>query len=418
MTGGEQGMYLLAWACMVLLMAAGLAALVNCRLFGNFQWRQLLSMRDAVFSADPGQRTLFLRFLVGMFNCVAGVLALNYGAAIGCVDETAARQLSVAALVASVGYGVAIRSGWNKRFKDSSLVEPQVMTATAFLAWGYLLGGPGRPVALMLLFVVLLFCLFKITSRQLVRCCVLAAVMFGAAFARIATSAASEPFLVEIQAVFFAVLIVVLMSMCLLSAHISSIRQRSLKRKRELAQAMIKIRELAIRDELTGLFNRRHMQDLLGNERSRAERLNYPWCIALLDLDHFKQVNDRHGHAVGDEVLRSAALLIKDGLRESDQVARWGGEEFLIMFPDTSCEEAEQVLMRIRRAMAQAMVSCTVPDLTSTFSAGVTAVEGDEALPRMIDRADQALYRAKAAGRNRTEQLASCDLAATHTHRA
>jgi diguanylate cyclase (GGDEF)-like protein len=266
--------------------------------------------------------------------------------------------------------------------------------------------------------VVLLLCLFKITSRQLVRCCVLAAVMFGAAFARIATSAASEPFLVEIQAVFFAVLIVVLMSMCLLSAHISSIRQRSLKRKRELAQAMIKIRELAIRDELTGLFNRRHMQDLLGNERSRAERLNYPWCIALLDLDHFKQVNDRHGHAVGDEVLRSAALLIKDGLRESDQVARWGGEEFLIMFPDTSCEEAEQVLMRIRRAMAQAMVSCTVPDLTSTFSAGVTAVEGDEALPRMIDRADQALYRAKAAGRNRTEQLASCDLAATHTHRA
>jgi diguanylate cyclase len=418
MTGGEQGMYLLAWAVMVMLMAAGLAALVNCRLFGNFQWRQLLSMRDAVFSADPGQRTLFLRFLVGMFNCVAGVLALNYGAAIGCVDAEASHQLSAAALVASVGFGVMIRSGWNKRFQDSSLVEPQVMTATGFLAWGYLLGGPGRPVALMLLFVVLLFCLFKITSRQLVRCCILAAVVFGAAFWHIAVNAPREPFLAEMQAVYFALLVVVLMSMCLLSAHISTIRARSLKRKRELAQAMLRIRELAIRDELTGLYNRRHMQDLLGHERSRAERLNYPWCIALLDLDHFKQVNDRHGHGVGDEVLRSAALLIKDGLRESDQVARWGGEEFLIMFPDTSCQEAEQVLSRIRRAMAQAMLSRTVPDLTGTFSAGVTAMEGDEPLPRMIDRADQALYKAKAAGRNRTRQLASCDLAATHTHRA
>jgi diguanylate cyclase (GGDEF)-like protein len=121
---------------------------------------------------------------------------------------------------------------------------------------------------------------------------------------------------------------------------------------------------------------------------------------------------------VGDEVLRSAALLIKDGLRESDQVARWGGEEFLIMFPDTSCQEAEQVLSRIRHAMALAMLSRTVPDLTGTFSAGVTAMEGDEPLPRMIDRADQALYKAKAAGRNRTRQLASSDLTVTHTHRA
>jgi diguanylate cyclase (GGDEF)-like protein len=198
-------------------------------------------------------------------------------------------------------------------------------------------------------------------------------------------------------------LVIVLVSMCVLMTYLSNIRARSSQRKQSLTEALGRIRELAIRDELTGLFNRRHILELLHTERSRADRTSQPWCLCMIDVDHFKAINDCHGHGVGDEVLRSLALIIRDGLRDCDHVARWGGEEFLVLLPNTGLDEAVLVVERIRQALLRTGVSRTVDDLRVTLSAGVSQVLAEESLPQSIDRADQALYQAKSAGRNRTQ---------------
>ena len=152
-------------------------------------------------------------------------------------------------------------------------------------------------------------------------------------------------------------------------------------------------------DELTGLFNRRHMLERLNNEKHRSIRSGRGFCLAMIDIDHFKRVNDQYGHGTGDQVLGSVASTISAGLRETDVVARWGGEEFLVMFTDTDLLTAERVLVRIQQALAQTTVAEQAPQLRVTFSAGVTNYRADEMLTRTIDRADRALYAAKAAGR-------------------
>lgn len=405
MMGSAQGPLFLVWAMMVLLLSVGMAAMVRCAMFDSERWQRWRPVRDFLLSSDPAQRTLLLRYAVGLLNSMAGVLALNYGVTRGAIDAQACHHLTWAAITVCGAWTILLRAPqFYRRISMHLLVELQVMTATCFLAWGYLIGGPGKPVALMLLFIILMFCMFIVSTRQLGRCCLLATAGFGLVFHQVAQDA-TAPFVAEMQLVFFGVMVIILMSMCVLATHLNNIRLAAMKRKNELAEALTRIRELAIRDELTGLFNRRHMLELLNTERSRTARAGHPWCIGLLDIDHFKQINDRHGHGVGDEVLRAMALIIQDGLRTSDQVARWGGEEFLVMFPDTTCEEAAQVLQRIRQALASAVISATEPDLHTTFSAGVTAFGEEEPLVRTIDRADQALYRAKAAGRDRTERL-------------
>ena len=118
-----------------------------------------------------------------------------------------------------------------------------------------------------------------------------------------------------------------------------------------------------------------------------------------MDVDHFKTINDRHGHGVGDEVLKALAGVMQRGLRESDTLARWGGEEFLMLFPDTAPEEARLVLQRMQSQLAQA---ATLPaGLRVTFSAGVAALDADDSIEHSITQADTALYAAKAAGRHR-----------------
>jgi len=237
----------------------------------------------------------------------------------------------------------------------------------------------------------------------MVRCSLLSTVVFGAAFLKVADLQRQVPYESEVQAVYFAVLVIILISMSLLMTSLAKLRMRSHQRKAELGEALARIQELAIRDELTGLHNRRYMLEMLNSERSRAERSGQPWSICMVDLDHFKLVNDHHGHNVGDEVLASVAQVIREGLRDSDQVARWGGEEFLILFPSTDATEAKIVLERIRQALRNTGVSRSVPELKVTFSAGVAACQSGDSLPVSIDRADRALYVAKASGRNRTE---------------
>ncbi len=163
--------------------------------------------------------------------------------------------------------------------------------------------------------------------------------------------------------------------------------------------------ELSTKDSLTGLMNRRHMQDVARLEIQKSRRYGRPLSFLIFDIDHFKQVNDRLGHQAGDGVLRAVARTVARSLRDSDCFARWGGEEFLILAPETDRADLEKLADRLRRITAG---NCFAQDAPITISLGGTTLSPGDTLTNALARADRALYRAKHAGRNaaRFEQVA------------
>lgn len=169
----------------------------------------------------------------------------------------------------------------------------------------------------------------------------------------------------------------------------------------QLAVALAQVRELSERDELTGLPNRRSMLTLLGEERARFARGSAAFGVAILDLDHFKRVNDQYGHAMGDRVLRTFASTVATTLRSTDRIARFGGEEFLLLLPDAAeARLAALAAERIRSAVHEYPWKDLAPGLEVTCSIGLTTSRAGEDVADMLERADAALYRAKSEGRN------------------
>lgn len=183
--------------------------------------------------------------------------------------------------------------------------------------------------------------------------------------------------------------------------------------RRELHAAQ----ELARHDELTHLYNRRAMEDILAEETARAVRYGRPLSLLMMDFDHFKDVNDRHGHRAGDGVLRDAALLILGALRSNDKAIRYGGEELCVILPETAADEALALANRLREAMQGhvfPVISAdgTAIELRVTASIGVATLgERAETAERLVRAADRALYGAKAAGRNRVVPYAAAPTA-------
>lgn len=174
-------------------------------------------------------------------------------------------------------------------------------------------------------------------------------------------------------------------------------------RIRELELELARVSDLLREDQLTGALNRRGMEEALARELARAERLGASLSIGLLDIDHFKKLNDTLGHQAGDEALRHLAKVVKGLLRPTDTLARYGGEEFLILLPNTGAEEACEVLKRVQRALTKAFFLHENERVLITFSAGVAQRQAGEDEAGMIARADAAMYRAKQSGRNRVE---------------
>jgi diguanylate cyclase (GGDEF)-like protein len=262
----------------------------------------------------------------------------------------------------------------------------------------------------MALMVVVVFCTFAMRPRQTLA---LAAAGLAGMGGTMWWLQAHDPlhYPPEVEAVTFAIMAACSLAVTFLTGEMSKLRARLKAQKEELLKAVDTIRTLATVDELTALANRRHMNEVLAQDERRqpprgAAAGHRPTCIALLDIDFFKQINDHHGHAAGDEVLRSFAAAARTELRSGDVLARWGGEEFLLMLPDTGEAEALTVVERIRsRVGALRIAAADGADLLDgrriSFSAGLTARRGDEALADTVNRADKALYQAKSSGRNR-----------------
>lgn len=176
------------------------------------------------------------------------------------------------------------------------------------------------------------------------------------------------------------------------------------KRVQELQQELSLVSNLVREDQLTGALNRRGMDEAFDRELSRTARLQAPLSIGMLDLDHFKKLNDSLGHQAGDQALRHLTRVVHDLLRPTDTLARYGGEEFLILLPNTGLDEAEHVLKRIQRELTRQFFLHENERVLITFSAGVAALRPGESQTELVARADSAMYAAKKLGRNRVER--------------
>ena len=162
------------------------------------------------------------------------------------------------------------------------------------------------------------------------------------------------------------------------------------------------VQKLSIIDGLTEVYLRRYMMDRLVEEVDRAQRLGFSFSIGMVDVDNFKECNDRYGHLVGDAVLKKVAERLKTSVREVDMIARYGGEEFCIMLPDTNKDLAMTVAERLRKSISSQKIKAFDEDIKVTVSVGVaTFPEDEDSVSGIIEKADMALYKAKRQGRNR-----------------
>ncbi len=175
-----------------------------------------------------------------------------------------------------------------------------------------------------------------------------------------------------------------------------------------------RVKQLATTDQLTGLLNRHAFLPLIHHEMDRARRSSdKPFCVIMGDLDKFKRVNDTHGHDVGDLVLRETAVRVSASLRQQDILCRWGGEELLILLPETGRTGGLEVARKIREAMADQPMQLDGVRVRQTISLGLACFDGERSPEQLIARADKALYSAKAAGRNRVMMAPGNETGAT-----
>ncbi|TAL20349.1 MAG: GGDEF domain-containing protein [Aquabacterium sp.] len=304
-------------------------------------------------------------------------------------------------LAACLVFYPLVRSGLTRRWSDPLLVMPQMLWANTGLIAGYVASDQVRPVMLQTLCLVQVFGFLSLKPRA-ARFMGVATIVMLLAMLPLAAAFGAPAFVLTDEILRIAATCFVIGLLTLQSAGFARLRERVLRDRRELRRTLEELRRISMHDALTGLLNRQAMQERIEDERERARRTGSGFCVALLDLDHFKRVNDGHGHQTGDEVLAGFARAACATLRETDVLARWGGEEFVVLMPDTSPGPAGLVgLHRLRAHLAERSLSEAVPALRTTFSAGMAASHPGESLAQLMERADQALYAAKEQGRDR-----------------
>lgn len=297
-------------------------------------------------------------------------------------------------------------SGRNLQFSDPSLTELQVLLALGWHTWLMSMVDSARGALVVIYVLIMLFGIFQLKPRVFTRCAAFAFFAFaGLNLFEAYRMQLAEPALALLQV---CVLFVLMVWLSLFASYVQALRQR-MRQRRFALQAhqdtlrgmMRQLEDLVATDELTGLSNRRHFLRLASRELDSLAP-NRQHGLALIDLDHFKRINDVHGHAAGDRVLQTFAAVARACLRDGDVLARYGGEEFVLLLPNGDADRLTACCERLREAFACAEPMGVQVERLS-LSAGMTLLVAGEDLDDALQRADQALYRAKRGGRNRCD---------------
>ena len=359
-------------------------------------------LADALLGSDPKVRLRLNWFFAGAAVYVLSFFLVLLGLWWQLTDPVAALALCLFNTVGPLLFYCALRSGWSVRLHDPAMTMPQCMYAIVVISLVYALSPPVRGAMPMLMGLVLMFGALVLLPSDCRRLGGLSVMALGLVVL-MGVVRAPAVFVPRIEIIHFLLSAAVLLAIAHLAGKLSELRELQQSQKAELRVALEKVHLLATHDELTGLPNRRQVMEWLVHEERRARRQEMPLCVSLLDIDHFKNVNDTLGHQAGDEALRRFASILMPALRAGDVLARWGGEEFFLLLPATPLDEAARVLERLRLRCADRYSWTDRAELQVSFSAGLSAHVAGEPTQLVIARADAALYQAKRSGRNRLE---------------
>ena len=372
----------------------------------DLESRALSRLADLALTTDPLRRRALGLILLGFAHYLTNAALCWWAIGAGYTEPLMGEVLIAYMVIGPALFYTLARSGHSRRFKDPSMVMVQSLFCVSAIALGFMaVITQLRGLVLVVLPLVVMFGQFTLHPRQINQICQTG--MGALALITLGWTVFDVPghqFTADLFQWIY--VCAVLLTTSRVAQTVSRMRFNLERSRAELAAALTKMNDMATRDELTGLVNRRRMLELLADELKRERRLEQPLCLALLDIDHFKRVNDTHGHQRGDEVLRHFAQVAQASLRETDTLARWGGEEFLLLCPAGSGEQAITGLERLRRQLATTPLPGLAGGITAAirFSAGLALRRPGEPIEETIARADQSLYRAKAEGRDRTVQ--------------
>ncbi|HEX5354765.1 MAG TPA: GGDEF domain-containing protein [Aquabacterium sp.] len=361
-------------------------------------WLQTCANR--VLGQDPHLRRHVLLLLITLQPYAVSVGVILHSEHLKLLAPDVARELIAASAATFLTMFVLVRSGWSQRFADPVLTFPHALITIALCMAAYVQLGDNRGNVMILIAQTIVLSMFRLKPIQVLMLGVFTVITLGACVGWTAVMHDSHTH-ASSGWTHFVVGGSTLLTLSLIGKWVSDIRVRIGRQARELQEAVDTVKQMATSDMLTGALNRRMMTELAENELKLIERSGAPMCIALIDIDHFKHVNDHFGHHAGDAVLRSMAQHAQGQIRQVDKFSRWGGEEFLVMLPSISAVEGMNAIERLRQSVERLEIP-GYPQLHVTFSAGVAQAKVGESLEQLIERADEALYEAKRQGRNRS----------------
>jgi diguanylate cyclase (GGDEF)-like protein len=366
---------------------------------------------------DPNMRRRLRRQLMGLGSYLMFLAPLAYSVHAGWMGFgwCGLAWFVAAAVALNTIFFIAIRSGWSQRFRDPGLTLPQITLAMGLALFLIHYGGEARSVLLMLFFAALFFGVFGLRLRQFLLLGGVAVAGYALLVSWELRGVSADAPAWKLELLRLLTLAMIMLWMALLGGYVARLRGDLRRRNAELAEATSRLRALVAHDELTGAFNRRHLMDILGREKERADRFGHVFTVCIIDLDHFKRINDTHGHGAGDDVLRGFTERMLSSARKIDWLGRqdvdttfgrYGGEEFLLVMPHTPLAGARVCVERIRSRVVEAPFDTIAGPLQADFSAGVAEHRPGETIAETLARADEALYLAKTRGRGRTEAAA------------
>ena len=301
-----------------------------------------------------------------------------------------------------LGYVLLLASGMTLRFKDPSLSLPMIIYCmVVFAVSGYYVD-EFRLSVVTLFFAALLLVSFQLSGKVMIG----VAMLSSASYAIMLWLALDDRWVqlsFSVEALQWLVFSMIAISFAITGGGINRLRNDLSETNRDLATGLEQVREMAIRDDLTGLFNRRHLLEILDRQKALMDRRHVPFAVCYVDLDHFKQINDRFGHEWGDRVLRRFSQVVMADMRDGDYFGRLGGEEFLLILPQSNEQGALQVAERLRKRWGDEHFLQEGGPASVSLSVGVAGYRDGESVDELLNRADQGLYKAKSAGRNQSQ---------------
>jgi diguanylate cyclase (GGDEF)-like protein len=354
---------------------------------------------------DNEKQALRLRRWMMAAGASAIVVAVFFAAhLLDLLDRRTFWTASLVTLGFVVAFYVMFRSGLNLRYRDPSLTMPQILAASLVLLYTVSQSKEGHGVLALLFLMPFLFGVFRLRTRQLLGLTAFVSISYALIiYLKWGFQSEADPDSFHVKILNWFVSTFVLAFFAVMGGYISKLRKDLTANKERLESALSRIESMAARDYLTGVFNRRSLFDIVQQQKNRADRHGTTFSVLMIDIDHFKRVNDSYGHQAGDAVLKKFADAAGATLRGVDVFGRYGGEEFMVILEQASLDLAGAIAARICELARNLAFDQRPGGPSITVSIGCAEYRKPEPWEQTVERADKALYRAKEKGRNRVE---------------